>query len=266
MLKHLALTAAVAFGTALPSLAAPFDDVVRLEVLPGWETASGTRMTGFKLSLAPGWKTYWRAPGAAGIPPIFSWQGSENLDAVQFHWPVPEVFYQSGMRSIGYENIVTIPVEVHPKSNGPIRMKGQLEIGVCEDICIPVSMDFEMMIGDASSRDPQLVAALIDQPYSADDARVSQAVCQFTPIEGGLRLTAELTLPDTGGQEVVVIETASHGLWVSEAETTRQGQKLTAVAEMQDMSGAPIVVNRSELRLTVLGASKAVDIKGCSAR
>jgi DsbC/DsbD-like thiol-disulfide interchange protein len=265
MLKHFALSTAVAFCTACPAFAGPYDDIVSLEVLPGWETQAGTRMTGFRLTLKPGWKTYWRSPGVAGIPPVFHWSGSRNLDAVQMHWPVPEVFYQSGMRSIGYENVVTIPVEVHPKSDGPVRMQGQLEIGVCEDICIPVAMDFELLLNGQTARDPQLIAALIDQPYSASDADVRQVTCRFDPTEAGLQMTAEIELPPTGGSEVVVIESTGSNLWVSEADAERRGERLIAVADIQDMSGGPIVINRSDLRLTVLGAQRAVDIRGCAA-
>src|SRR6056297_1113481 len=76
-------------------------DVVRAEVLPGWTTGAGTRMAALRLTLAPGWKTYWRAPGDAGIPPAFDWSGSRNLKGVAFHWPAPDVFQSYGIRTIG---------------------------------------------------------------------------------------------------------------------------------------------------------------------
>ena len=62
--------AALAFGPQIVS-AGPPEDVVQIEVLPGWQTASGTQMAALRLTLAPGWKTYWRAPGEGGIPPAF---------------------------------------------------------------------------------------------------------------------------------------------------------------------------------------------------
>ncbi|MCB1329838.1 MAG: hypothetical protein KDK28_10515, partial [Maritimibacter sp.] len=51
-------------GTALagPDLHAEVD------VLPGWRQADGTHMAALRITLDEGWKTYWRAPGEAGIP------------------------------------------------------------------------------------------------------------------------------------------------------------------------------------------------------
>ncbi|MEM9552608.1 MAG: protein-disulfide reductase DsbD domain-containing protein, partial [Pseudomonadota bacterium] len=77
-------------------------DVVQVEVLDGGETAHGTVMTALRLTLADGWKTYWRAPGDAGIPPSFNWRGSRNVGEVAITWPTPQVFNDYGMRSIGY--------------------------------------------------------------------------------------------------------------------------------------------------------------------
>ncbi len=58
--------------TAVPALAQDqFDLPVTGQVLEGWVRADGTRMAAVQLDLEPGWKTYWRAPGDAGIPPSF---------------------------------------------------------------------------------------------------------------------------------------------------------------------------------------------------
>ena len=91
---------------ALPSasVALPLDKLAQVEVLPGWRAANGDHIAGLRITLAPGWKTYWRAPGDAGIPPIFSFTGSQNIQAVAPHWPVPEVFDSNGVQTIGYHD------------------------------------------------------------------------------------------------------------------------------------------------------------------
>ena len=58
----------LALATPVAALAGPVDDIVRLDMLPGWRAEDGTQMAGFRITLAPGWKTYWRAPGEAGSP------------------------------------------------------------------------------------------------------------------------------------------------------------------------------------------------------
>ena len=45
-------------------------------------TGSGSTVdAGLEIRLMPGWHTYWRSPGDAGIPPSIEWAGSTNLAA-----------------------------------------------------------------------------------------------------------------------------------------------------------------------------------------
>ena len=250
----------------LAAPAGPPEDLVSLEILPGWDTPQGTRIVGLQFTLAPGWKTYWRAPGDAGIPPLFDWTGSLNIAGADFHWPTPLVFDQAGMRSIGYADRVVIPVEILPGSPGqPQHIAGAVEIGVCDDICVPVRLTFAADLLPGGRRDPGIVAAMVDQPMPADRAGVQGVTCTAEPTEDGLRLTAHLTLPATGAPEVVVIEVGDPAVWVSESATNRMGDVLTAEVKMIHVRGGAIALDRSTLRFTVLGSDRAVDITGCDA-
>jgi DsbC/DsbD-like thiol-disulfide interchange protein len=253
---------------AVPALAqaALPDGVVQVDILPGWQTDRGTRMAAIRFRLAPGWKTYWRAPGEAGIPPLFTFDGSQNVAAAAFHWPVPQVFEQSGMQSIGYLDEVVIPVEVTPAdAEAPARLAGRVEFGICDEICVPVEARFDAELPVDGRRDPAIAAALIDQPMTAAGAGAGTVTCALAPEGRGLTLTARLPLPPTGGQEVVVVESGDPGLWVSPAQVTRQGDVLVASAELLPTGSGAVAVDRSALRFTVLGADRAVDITGCAA-
>lgn len=263
MFRPLALSLAL---LAAPVAAEMPADLVSVEVLPGWRTDAGTHMAAVRFRLAPGWKTYWRAPGDAGIPPLFTWEGSRNVAAADFHWPVPQVFDQSGFRSIGYADEVVIPVEITPATpDAPARIAGTVEIGVCHDICIPVALQFAADLPAAGRRDAAIAAALVDQPLTEDEAGVGAVTCAVTVTERGLAVTARIELPATGGPEVVVFETADPAVWVSETRVGRQAGVLTASAEMIHASGEGFAFDRSALRITVLGADRAVDIHGCTA-
>ena len=63
---------------------------------------------------------------------------------------------------------------------------------------------------------------------------------------------------------MVVIEPGRPGFWVSEADTRRSGDTLTAVADLVPTSGGALAIDRSKVVLTVLGRSRAVEIKGCT--
>ena len=262
MLKYV-LSAALAC-TALPATA-QIGDVARLEVIPGWTMPDGRQMAGLNITLAPGWKTYWRAPGDGGIPPVMSFSGSENIATARFLWPVPEVFNDNGMRSVGYMEGVVLPVEFMRSGNGPMRLSGSIQIGVCEEVCVPVTLPIDAMLPESSTRDPQLLAAVLDRPLTADEGGVSAATCRVEPISDGLQVTATVTLPHTGGEEEMIIEAGDSSIWVSEPYTTRSGAQITGMVDMVAGSGEAFALDRSAVRITILGRDAAVDVIGCSA-
>lgn len=258
-----ALTLAMTpIGSAAQEPAIP----VTFEVLPGWRTAEGTHMAGFQIRLAQGWKTYWRAPGDAGIPPRFDWSGSENLISADFLWPAPKVFYLNDMRSIGYHDGLVLPVEftlTDPASAA--AMRGTIELGVCKDICIPVSFDFEATLPVSGQRDAPIVAALVDRPLTAREAGAGPATCTVSPLDIGMRIEASLQISSTGTDEVMVIEAGVDDVWASESITRRAGGVLTASADFIHQSGGAFAVDRSAIRLTILGSDRVVEVLGCTA-
>ena len=73
-----------------------------------------------------------------------------------------------------------------------------------------------------------------------------------------------MTMASTGGEEVVIIEPGAEGLWMSETETSRTGETLVAVGEMMTSDGKPVAIDRSDVKITVLGQKHAVEISGCA--
>jgi len=65
---------------------------------------------GLEIRLAPGWHTYWRSPGDAGIPPSIDWAGSDNLAHAEIAWPAPQRWSLQGFETAGYENHVVLPI------------------------------------------------------------------------------------------------------------------------------------------------------------
>jgi len=258
----LCLGSAVFAGSNMPSP----DDAAQFDILPGWRTPSGTHMTALRVRLAPGWKTYWRAPGEAGIPPRFDWTGSDNIKAVAFHWPTPQVYRQNGMRTVGYQNELVLPIELTPKRKGlPIELRAAVEIGVCQDVCLPVSIRISADLGAATRPDARIKAAIAAGPSTAHSAGLKQVTCGVEPIADGLRLTADIEMPRLGRDEVAIFELSDQLIWISEADAQRTGPTLTATTEMVPPTNRPFLLDRSDVRITVLAAGQAVDIWGCSA-
>ena len=241
-------------------------EVVDVRVLPGWRAADGSHMAAFEFRLDPGWKTYWRAPGDAGIPPSFTWNRSSNLAGVNVIWPSPKVSEAGGVRTIGYSDVLILPFRVVPDHAGNIRVSGRMDIGVCSDICVPVEMDFSAELPSNVTRpDPRVAAAVAARPYTAKEAGVRHVTCSMSMVEGGLGLRAELDMPASGGEEVAMIEVADPAIWVAEPESRRQGNTLVAETKLMHMEGRSFALDRSSIRITVIGSNRTVDIKGCPA-
>lgn len=251
----------------LPSVgtAESYENIIQAQLRPGWRMADGSHMAALHLQLAPGWKTYWRAPGDAGIPPQFQWKGAKGVKGVAVHWPAPKVFHQSGMRSVGYSGSVVLPLRIQISGQGrDAQLKGTIDIGICKDVCLPHRVRVKAVLPAAQTRpDPAIAAALADEPYSARDAGVSKVTCAVTPAQDGLTLRAQITLPKGTGREQTVIETANPQIWVGEPRTWWEGRQLLAEARMAHMNGSAFALDRSRVRITVLGGKMPVDIRGC---
>ncbi|PJE31814.1 Thiol-disulfide interchange protein, contains DsbC and DsbD domains [Pseudooceanicola antarcticus] len=254
-------------AAARPLAANPYGDVVSARVLDGWREADGSHVAGLELTLEDGWKTYWRVPGSAGIPPVFNWAGSGNLETLDIVWPSPEVWNQGGDRSYVYHDRVILPLRITPEDGAaPVRLEGEIFLGVCKNVCVPleVTISAELSATDQKT-DPRIAAALAGRPYSAAEGRVRRATCHVFPDPKGMRVEAHLQMPSAGGREVTVIEAPWPELMVSDAVTRREGGTLIANALIHaPMSGA-LHLDRSALKITVLGQSYAVEIDGCEA-
>lgn len=253
---------------AAPALAQSRQHVDNLDasLLPGWQTDAGDHMAGLQLTLAPGWKTYWRAPGEAGIPPLFNWSGSENLKSVRIHWPTPAVFQTNGLQSIGYHDQVTLPLEVTALDpTKPVRLHATVELGVCKDICLPASLDLTTDLNGPGAPDASIQKALAAQPKEATKSGLASIGCAVDPIADGLKVTATLQLPALGANETVAFETGQPDIWVAQATTTRKGGTLVSITDMVAPTGAPFALDRSKIKLTVLAGNAAVEVHGCPA-
>jgi DsbC/DsbD-like thiol-disulfide interchange protein len=110
----------------------------KARLVEGGAGEGSTRLAGLELALDRGYKTYWRTPGEAGLPPSFDWSGSQNLKAVEVLWPAPRAFSEAGAQAFGYVDGVLLPIRVTPeREEEPVRLVLAVAYGVCKEICIP---------------------------------------------------------------------------------------------------------------------------------
>jgi len=260
-LCYLALGATLSLAGA-PAAQAQFPDVdsaVQVDVLPGWREGDGRHMAGLRIRLAPGWKTYWRVPGAGGVPPEFDFSGSQNLRAVQPHMPGPKVLQEGGLTSYGYSDQVVFPLEVRARdASAPIELRGQLTLGVCKDVCIPAEVPLNAVLNAPGAPSPAISGALAARPKPVD----TKPTCRLTPGKDSLRLSLSMDIPPGAGQ-VPVVETADPSVWVDTGRVWREGGALRAEVDLYPAIPRAFLFDRSGLRVTVLSQGRALEMRGC---
>ena len=125
---------------------------------------------GIEIKLKPGWHTYWRYPGDAGIPPHFDFQGSQNVKSVEVRWPAPKRLPEGSVMTIGYDRDVTLPIAVIPEDPAkPVTLRMKADYAICEKVCAPADGKAELtLVPGMSKLQPQLTAAgrLVPKPQA----------------------------------------------------------------------------------------------------
>ena len=113
----------------------------------GGQQTEGAYDAALTLTLDEGWITYWRIPGEAGVAPVFSTQGSENLKAFDVVYPAPRLHEAQGLRSLGYRDKIVLPLQIIPLDKSkPVRLKLHVDYAVCHDLCLPEQADFDEVL------------------------------------------------------------------------------------------------------------------------
>lgn len=115
---------------------------------------------GLHVRMSPGWKTYWRVPGAGGIPPEMTASGN-NIADFAFTCPLPARMMGGDGESIGYKDEVVFPWVLTPVDPAkPVAAALSAFIGVCETVCIPVAVQEAMTLAPLAmaTRDSALLA------------------------------------------------------------------------------------------------------------
>jgi len=147
LVAGLVVALVVGLGSALALAAPPAPLTARLVSAVVGVGAGTTVPLGLAVTLAPGWKTYWRSPGDAGLPPSLSWTGSSNLRQVELAYPAPQRFSQFGLETAGYEGEVVFPLTATVEQPGqPLALKLAAELLVCQEICVPAHSELTLTI------------------------------------------------------------------------------------------------------------------------
>jgi DsbC/DsbD-like thiol-disulfide interchange protein len=230
---------------------------------------SGSGQAGIELIMSKGWKTYWRMPGDAGVPPAFDWAGSTNVAKVEVLYPAPTRMVDQGGTAIGYKDSVIFPLAVSAIDPAqPVALALAFEYGVCKDICIPAEAKLELTLksgqtnGHHGLRSPELERAIDAVPRAANALKPGDPrITALTYVAGGPSPRLSFDVRATGAADSVdLFAEGEVGTFIPFAKrsVTPNGLvhfeiDLSKGVDVKDIVGKP-------LRITVTSASGASEL------
>ncbi len=219
---------------------------------------------GIEIKLKPGWHTYWRYPGDSGVPPRFSFSGSDNVATVKVLYPAPQAITDEAGTTIGYEGGVIFPLQVFPRQKDkPVTLHLKLEYAVCEKLCVPVEARTELTLpGEAGANDAALAAAEARVPTPVTAAAAGLKAQRASDDKRKPLVFVDLAAPT--GQKVELFVEGPSAEWALPIPKPSQG----APADHQyfgfELDGMPPGVDPKapfELTFTIVKGGQATEVK-----
>jgi thiol:disulfide interchange protein/DsbC/DsbD-like thiol-disulfide interchange protein len=103
---------------------------------------------GLLLHMAPGWHTYWKFSGDAGLPSEIKWKLPPGWKVGEIQWPIPLKTNDPGdIQTYGYQDEVLLMQEITPPpaiDDSAVKLAAEANWLVCERICIPGSANLQL--------------------------------------------------------------------------------------------------------------------------
>jgi DsbC/DsbD-like thiol-disulfide interchange protein len=124
-----------------------------------------------RLTIDPGWHSYWLNPGEGGMKTSVKWDLPAGWTAGELENPIPTRFKGGGLASFGYKGTVIFPVKLHPpaNANGSVNLKVDVSWLACDDqACVPGKAALRILLAndepDMTPEAPLIVQALAAVP------------------------------------------------------------------------------------------------------
>ena len=113
---------------------------------------------GLLLRMAPGWHTYWKFSGDAGLPTEIKWKLPPGWKIGEIQWPIPFKTTDPGdIQTYGYQDEVLLMQEITPPaavSDSTVKLVAEANWLVCEKICIPGNASLQLELSRSTTSAP----------------------------------------------------------------------------------------------------------------
>ncbi len=245
------------------------DAKVRLLLSGEVDPVSKTVMAGLEVKLADGWKTYWRSPGEGGIAPEITWYPSDNINAIDWLWPLPERFELQGFHTLGYKNVVVFPLLIKVnRLDKSVNIAGKLKLPSCTTVCVLSNYDLNL-IYTPSMLQPDANAAFLINKALSDTPRSDKDVVTQHKTSGihdvrafwdNTSSTLHITAETTGlrSSADVIVESDNTDITFSLPDLQWHGAQLTATVKASNWLGEVNLTNTS-VTVTIRNGDDALE-------
>jgi len=192
-----------------------------------------------QIDLNPGWKTYWRNPGDAGVPPQLNLEGNSSA---RIDFPAPVNFGAGDEGGIGYTHPVTLPLTFTVKPDEE-RLKGHVFLGVCQKICIPVQAQFDFpLTAKDTAQSPQTIAArtIVETAFDRLPAPATAAFGVSGAKRHADKALFDIALPDDRASATLFVGSDQVSLSEAVADKNSNKPRFTATIYSKASEGALI--------------------------
>jgi thiol:disulfide interchange protein DsbD len=225
-----------------------------------------------QLTMRPGWHTYWRNPGDAGMATQIKWTLPEGATAGPIVWPVPQRFVARSIVGFGYPDEVALLTAVRIPATFPfdnIAIGATVSWLACEKVCVPGSetLVVALPVGDtAATIDPRNAKVFAQArrrvppraPFKATFSMDAEAIRIQIPrgVLGGLA-KPELTFYPFDSSIIDHAAAQSTAMRERQAELTLR-RSATANERMKKLDGLLVVKNTASQAARALEVSASV--------
>jgi thiol:disulfide interchange protein DsbD len=143
---------------------------------------------GVELMMDPGWHTYYKQSGDAGMPTSIQWKLPPGFKAGELLWEKPFKFNDAGIITYGYHTQTMIAAEITPPSDLKVGDTLTFEADVkwlsCKDVCLPGKgkTSLSLPVGDpAAAVQPDNDAAFGKVNFNGDMSTVTEPLTSVAP-------------------------------------------------------------------------------------
>lgn len=102
-----------------------------------------------KLTMKPGWHTYWVNPGDSGFATTIEWKLPPGFMASPIHWLSPSRLKFGNQVNFGYQNQAFHLIHITPDKEiiaQPQKLVASVNVLICGEVCVPESIELNLTL------------------------------------------------------------------------------------------------------------------------